>query len=41
MKSLNLPIVHVLYRVVFEGFDMRRGLDFLMNDEYAVDVDFL
>ncbi len=40
-EKLNLPIVHVLYRVVFEGFDMRRGLDFLMNDEYAVDVDFL
>jgi len=27
--------------VIFEGFDMQRGLDFLMNDNYAVDVDFL
>ncbi|MEZ4910305.1 MAG: NAD(P)H-dependent glycerol-3-phosphate dehydrogenase [Saprospiraceae bacterium] len=40
-EKLNLPIVHVLYKVVFEGFDMRRGLDFLMDDEYAVDVDYL
>ena len=38
---LNLPIVTVLHRVVFEGFDMRRGLEFLMNDAYAVDVDYL
>lgn len=39
--KLNLPIVQVLHKVIFEGFDMQRGLDFLMNDNYAVDVDFL
>ncbi len=40
-EKLNLPIVQVLYKVVFEGFDMRRGLELLMNDTYAVDVDYL
>ena len=40
-EKLNLPIVQVLYKVVFEGFDMQRGLDFLMDDEYAIDVDYL
>ncbi|MBK9734591.1 MAG: NAD(P)-dependent glycerol-3-phosphate dehydrogenase [Saprospiraceae bacterium] len=40
-ENLNLPIVQLLDKVVFEGFDMQRALDFLMNDNYAVDVDFL
>lgn len=40
-EKLNLPIVQVLYKVVYEGFDIQRGLEFLMNDSYAVDVDFL
>jgi len=40
-ENLNLPIVQVLYKVVFEGFDMAKGLNFLMNDTYAVDVDYL
>ena len=40
-EKLNLPIVMVLHRVVFEGFDLQRGLEFLMNDSFAVDVDFL
>lgn len=40
-EKLNLPIVTVLHKVIFEGFDLQRGLDFLMNDNYAVDVDFL
>lgn len=40
-EKLNLPIVQVLYKVVFEGFDMAKGLNFLMNDTYAVDVDYL
>ncbi|MBK8627222.1 MAG: NAD(P)-dependent glycerol-3-phosphate dehydrogenase [Saprospiraceae bacterium] len=39
--KLNLPIVTVLHKVIYEGFDIQRGLDFLMNDNYAVDVDFL
>jgi glycerol-3-phosphate dehydrogenase (NAD(P)+) len=40
-EKLHLPIVQVLHKVVFEGFDMQRGLEFLMNDAYAVDVDYL
>ncbi|HRO73054.1 MAG TPA: glycerol 3-phosphate dehydrogenase, partial [Saprospiraceae bacterium] len=40
-ENLNLPIVTVLHKVIFEGFDMTRGLEFLMNDAYAVDVDYL
>ncbi|MCZ2100139.1 MAG: NAD(P)H-dependent glycerol-3-phosphate dehydrogenase [Chitinophagales bacterium] len=39
--KLNLPIVTVLHKVIFEGFDMKRGLEFLMNDAYAVDVDYI
>lgn len=39
--KLNLPIVTVLHKVIYESFDIQRGLDFLMNDNYAVDVDFL
>jgi glycerol-3-phosphate dehydrogenase (NAD(P)+) len=39
--NLNLPIVTVLHKVIYEGFDLQRGLEFLMNDSYAVDVDFL
>lgn len=39
--KLHLPIVQVLHKVIFEGFDLNRGLEFLMNDSYAVDVDFL
>jgi glycerol-3-phosphate dehydrogenase len=39
--KLNLPIVTVLHKVIYEGFDIQRGLEFLMNDSYAVDVDFL
>lgn len=37
---LDLPIVTVLHKVIFEGFHMQRGLELLMNDTYAVDVDF-
>lgn len=39
--KMNLPIVSVLHKVIFEGFDINRGLEFLMNDAYAVDVDYL
>lgn len=40
-EKLILPIVQVLHKVIFEGFDMQKGLEFLMNDTYAVDVDYL
>ena len=40
-EKLELPIVHVLNKVVYEGFDRMRALDFLMNESHAPDVDFL
>lgn len=40
-EKLHLPIVQVLHKVIFEGFDMQKGLNFLMHDTYAVDVDYL
>ncbi len=39
-EKLDLPIVTVLHKVIFEGFDIMRGLDFLMNDAYQIDVDY-
>ncbi|MBK9149933.1 MAG: NAD(P)-dependent glycerol-3-phosphate dehydrogenase [Saprospiraceae bacterium] len=40
-EKLNLPIVQVLYKVVYENYNKERALEFLMNDNYALDVDFL
>ena len=39
--KLHSPIMEMLYSVVFEGFDIGRALNYLMNYPYAVDVDFL
>jgi glycerol-3-phosphate dehydrogenase (NAD(P)+) len=38
---LHAPIVQMLYKVVYEGFDISRALKFLMSYPYDVDVDFL
>ena len=38
---LFLPITHILYKVIYEGFDMRKAIDWLMNFSYSSDVDFL
>ena len=38
---LRVPITEMLYRVVFEGFDMRTAMDYLMKYPYDKDVDFL
>jgi glycerol-3-phosphate dehydrogenase (NAD(P)+) len=40
-EKLALPIVQVLHKVVYEGFDKMRALDFLMHESHAPDVDFL
>jgi glycerol-3-phosphate dehydrogenase (NAD(P)+) len=40
-EKLMLPIVQVLHKVVYEGFDKTRALDFLMHENHAPDVDFL
>mgnify|MGYP003879349409 CR=1 FL=1 len=39
--KLNVPITQMLYRVVYEEFDIEKGLEFLMRYPYYVDVDFL
>jgi glycerol-3-phosphate dehydrogenase (NAD(P)+) len=40
-EKLVLPIVQVLHKAIFEGFDMQKGIELLMHDQYAIDVDFL
>ncbi len=39
--KLHSPIIEMLYSVVFEGFNISKALNYLMNYPYAVDVDFL
>jgi len=38
--KLHVPISEMLFRVVFEGFDMQRAIHYLMRYPYDVDVDF-
>lgn len=38
--KLHTPISELLYRVVFEHFDKRKAIDYLMRYPYDVDVDF-
>lgn len=39
--KLRVPITEMLYRIVFEGFDTDRAMEYLMTYPYDVDVDFL
>lgn len=39
--KLRVPITEMIYRIIFEGFDIERALDYLMTYPYDVDVDFL
>ncbi|MEZ5043350.1 MAG: NAD(P)H-dependent glycerol-3-phosphate dehydrogenase [Saprospiraceae bacterium] len=39
--KLRVPITDMIYRVVFEGFDIDKALEYLMTYPYDVDVDFL
>ncbi|MEL6867118.1 MAG: NAD(P)H-dependent glycerol-3-phosphate dehydrogenase [Bacteroidota bacterium] len=39
--KLHSPIIEMLYSVVFEGFDIMRALNYLMNYPYSIDVDFV
>lgn len=39
--KLHAPITEMLYAVVFNGFDVERAINYLMNYPYGVDVDFL
>ncbi|MCB0657990.1 MAG: NAD(P)-dependent glycerol-3-phosphate dehydrogenase [Saprospiraceae bacterium] len=38
---INAPITQVLYKIVFEDFNIHRAIDFLMNYPYSIDVDYL
>lgn len=39
--KLRIPIIEMLYNVVFENYDIDRAMDFLMKYPYDIDVDFL
>ncbi len=39
--ELHVPITQMLYRIVYENFDIEQAIDFLMRYPYAEDVDFL
>lgn len=42
-KSLNLrlPIINLLYRMVYEDLNLQQGIKYLMSFPYYVDVDFV
>jgi len=39
--QLHVPITQMLYRAVYEGFDMGQAIEYLMRYPYYVDVDFM
>ncbi len=39
-EKINLPIIGLLYRVIYEGYDVMRAVEILMNIPNATDVDF-
>jgi glycerol-3-phosphate dehydrogenase (NAD(P)+) len=39
--KLHTPITEMLHEIVFEGFDIEKAMDYLMEYPYGVDVDFL
>lgn len=39
--KLRVPITEMLYRIIFEGHDIDRAMEYLMTYPYDVDVDFL
>ncbi len=39
--KLHVPITEMLYKVVFEGMDVEKAINYLMNFPYDIDVDFL
>jgi len=40
-EDLVLPITSMLYRVIYEGYDVEKALRLLMTYNYALDVDFI
>jgi len=39
--KIRVPITQMLYRVIFDGYEMEKALSFLIAYPYDVDVDFL
>jgi len=39
--KLHVPIIQMLYGVVFNGFEIEKALTYLMEYPYAIDVDFI
>lgn len=39
--NVQAPIISLLYKVIFEGYDLRKAISFLMRYPYVQDVDFL
>lgn len=39
--KLHVPITQMLYRAVYEGYDMKQAIEYLMRYPYYVDVDFI
>ena len=40
-EKILLPITYLLHKVIFEGTDLRKGIEFLMGSQYNTDVDFM
>lgn len=40
-EKLELPITFLLYKVLFQGYNIQRALNYLMSYNYAPDVDFI
>ena len=39
--GVNAPIITLLYKVIFENYDIYKAIDFLMRYPYVQDVDFI
>lgn len=39
--KLHVPIIQMVYSVVFQGLDIEKAITFLMEYPYAIDVDFI
>lgn len=39
--GLHLPMVEILYKIIYEDFDKQKALVYLMNYPYTEDVDFM
>lgn len=40
-NKMHVPITQTIYRIIFDGMEVERAIEFLMRYPYSVDVDFL